>query len=129
MQTVFNDWRLSFVFEPMEMLHYLKQGPYSYRYKGGESKFDVRNRTSRFVGRMRRKHTNENVLAVSHHLTILATLAELLHWSREDFMRWDEERRPDNCGITIFRQEKGASRTGRDLLRLKEEDYSRKLYT
>ena len=69
MQTVFNDWRLAFVFDPMEAMQYNKQGAYSYRYRGGESKFDVRSRSSRFIGRLRRKHEGENILAVTHHLT------------------------------------------------------------
>jgi len=128
MNTVFNDWRLSYVFEPMEMLHSLKEGEYSYRYKGGESRFDVRTRTSRFIGKLRRKHEGENVLAVTHHLTILATLGELLHWNREQFMEWDEKRKPANSSVTLLKREKGVSRTGRDLLQFDPEKYSMKLY-
>ncbi len=129
MNTVFNDWRLSYVFDPMEMLHSVKQGEYDYRYRGGENRYDVRDRASRFIGRLRRKHEGENVLVVSHHLTILATLGELLHWTREEFLDWDENRKPANCGVTILRREEGVSRTGKDLLILGEGGYSRKLYT
>lgn len=128
MNTVFNDWKLSYVFDPMEMLHSIKQGEYSYRYKGGESRFDVRNRTSRFIGRMRRKHEGENVLAVTHHLTILATIGELMHWSREEFMEWDEKRKPPNSSVTIFEREEHASRTGRDRLKFDPAKYGMKLY-
>ncbi len=128
MNTVFNDWRLAYVLDPMEMLHSVKQGEYSYRYRGGESRFDVRNRTSRFIGRVRRKHVHENVLAVTHHLTILATIGELMHWTREDFMEWDKRRKPANSSVTIFRQQKGISRTGRDRLEFSDAEYNMKLY-
>lgn len=128
MNTVFNDWRLSYVFEPMEMLNSMKQGEYAYRYKGGESRFDVRNRTSRFLGKLRRKHVGENVLAVTHHLTILATIGELLHWNREEFIEWDENRKPPNSSVTIFRRQPGVSRTGRDQLILDPKEYGMKLY-
>lgn len=128
MKSVFNDWRLNYVFQPMEMLHYLRNGSYSHRYHGGESRPDVRDRGSRFIGRLRRKHVGKNVLAVAHHLTKLAIMGELLHWTRNQFIDWDENRKPVNCGVTIFRREKGASRTGRDVLRLDEKEYSMKLY-
>ncbi len=129
MNTVFNDWRLSYVFDPMEMIHAVKQGEYAYRFRGGESKYDVRDRSSRFLGRTFRKHRGENVLAVTHHLTILSTLAEVLHWNRAKFMEWDEKHKPANCGVTIFRRKEGVSRTGKDMLKLAPEDYNRKLYT
>ncbi len=129
MQTIFNDWRLHFVFEPMHMLRYHKEGEYAYRHDGGESKFDVRDRYSRFNGRLRRKHAGENVLAVTHHLTILSALAEVLHWTREDFIDWDKNRKPPNASLTLLRRELGKSRTGKDILTLDPKEYGMKLYT
>lgn len=128
MNTVFNDWRLAYVFDPMEMLLSVKQGEYSYRYRGGESRFDVRNRTARFLGRMQRKHEDKNILAVTHHLTILSTIAELQHWNRETFLEWDGNRKPANCSVTTFQREKGTGRHGGDRLILPEGSYGRKLY-
>lgn len=129
MQTVFNDWRLSYVFEPMDMLHARKEGEYSYRYKGGESKYDVQDRASRFIGHLRRKHAGENVMLVTHHLTILSFLAEVQHWTRDQFLEWDEKRKPSNCGVTILRREEGVGRRGsRSVLTLQDQDYNKVLW-
>ncbi len=70
----------------------------------------------------------ENVLAVTHHLTILSNLAELQGWSREQFIEWDERRRPPNCSVTVLNREEQQSQTGKDFLIFDEAKYGMTLY-
>lgn len=108
---LYNDWRLFNVFHPEEKRLRELLGPYWYRYPGGESVSDVRNRWRLFTDMLIREHANRHVLLITHHLTILSVRANLERLSPEEFVRIDKEEKPANCGVTIYL---GHPRLGRE---------------
>lgn len=127
LRVLFGDWRVYQALRPMEGLLYLREGEYCYRYPNGESRLDAKERASHFYGRLVRKHAGKRVLAVTHHLTILALRAKVEHWDREMFIRVDKKEKPINCGVTTYRFDPHAGSNGR--LVCASGDYNRKLYT
>lgn len=123
LSATWGDWRLAFVRDPDQFAHSLTQGKYYYRYDGGESVSDVRNRASRFLGRIARKHNEENVLVVTHHLTILSIIAEVRHLTDEQFIALDETNKPKNCSVTTFKKDEAGNLT-LDM----ERDYNQVFY-
>lgn len=71
-----------------------------------------------------REHAEENVLVVSHHLTLMSIRANLERWTPEQFIETDQNQKPINCGVTIYKGEPGQGKDGRLAL----EQYNQKLY-
>jgi len=124
LSTVFNDWRVYNVMNPLQALLYRLEGGYEYRFLNGESKMDVRDRVRDFLGTLVREHAEENVLVISHQLTILSFRANLEHWDRDQFIYTDKNEKPINCGVTVYR---GHSELGKDG-KLVLDIYNKKLY-
>lgn len=124
LSTVFNDWRIYNVMNPLQGLLYKLEGGYEYRFLNGESKSDVRDRVRDFLGTIVRERANENVLVISHHLTILSFRANLEHWDREQFMHVNINETPINCGVTIYKGNPHLGKEGKLLL----ESYNKKIY-
>lgn len=124
LSTVFNDWRIYNVMNPLQGLLYKLEGEYEYRFLNGESKSDVRDRVRDFLGTIVRERANENVLVISHHLTILSFRANLEHWDREQFIYSDKKETPINCGVTVYRGNPNLGKEGRLLLDI----YNKKVY-
>jgi len=63
-------------------------------------------------------------MAITHHLTILATRANFERMGPEDFLHLDEHEKPVNCGVTRY--------VGKAMLgsrgRLELEEYNRRYY-
>jgi broad specificity phosphatase PhoE len=104
---VYDDPRLREVehgYEPTGPQEELRKthGWFYYRYRGGESPADCYDRTSGFLESMmrqvERKHA-ENVLIVTHGLTIRCFVMRFLHLRVEDF---DELANPGNCAIVTI---------------------------
>jgi broad specificity phosphatase PhoE len=124
LSTVYNDWRIYMVFNPIQALLYRRGGNYEYRFLNGENKADVRDRVRSFLGTLIRENQEENVLIVSHHLTLLAFRANLERWDREEFVRVDREETPINCGVTTYYGDASQGREGRLVMK----EYNKKLY-
>lgn len=81
-----------------------KFSSFFYRMPFGESGADVYDRMTTFLDTLYRDFAEEdfpqNVLIVSHGLTIKAFLMRWFHWSIEKF---DAVRNPKNCAIIIMR--------------------------
>lgn len=122
--TVFNDWRIYSVMNPLQALLMKLEGGYEYRFLNGESKADVRDRVRDFLGTIVREHAEEDVLVISHHLTILSFRANLEHWDREQFILVDREEAPINCGVTMYKGHPELGKNGKLVL----ETYNKKLY-
>ncbi|MBE0675997.1 MAG: histidine phosphatase family protein [Bacteroidales bacterium] len=80
-----------------------------YRFPDGESGADVYDRISDFFGTMHRDFEKtdfpENVIIVTHGMTIRLFLMRWFHWSVEEF---EEIRNPENCDIfLLLKQENG----------------------
>jgi broad specificity phosphatase PhoE len=117
----FNDKRIMFSLFPEQRELFEKKGAYWYRFPQGENVPDVRERNRSWITTLVREFAGKQVLAVTHHLTILATRANLERLSAEEFLRLDEDEEPINAGVTIY---EGQEEENRLLL----TDYNLKLY-
>ena len=124
MSNLYNDPKLFGVFHPDQGLLSKKEGPYHYRFLNGESQADVRDRVRSFMSTVIREHAEENVLVVSHHLTLLSIRANLERWTPEQFMEFDQHQRPINCGVTMYNGRPEIGKEGKLVL----ERYNQKLY-
>lgn len=125
MSTVYNDWRIFSVMNPEQAALQKQTGSYYWRHPQGESVCDVRERNRDFLSMLIREQAEQKVLAVTHHLTILSTRANLERWGQAEFIETDEKAKPYNCGVTIYKGNPDAGRNGR--LELKE--YNTKHYS
>lgn len=109
--TLYNDWRVFHTLFPEQAKFYALQGRYWYRYPQGENIPDVRLRNNIWISTLIREFADKHVLAVTHHLNILATRANLERLSADEFVHLDENEKPINLGVTTY---KGNPRVGRD---------------
>lgn len=124
LQSVFNDWRVFCVLNPIQGLLFKQDGDYFYRHPNGESKIDVRDRLRSFSTTLIRENAGENVLLISHHLTLLSIRANLERWTPEKFVEVDRSEKPINCGVTIYKGDPKLGRDGKLILDI----YNKKLY-
>ena len=124
LSTVYNDWRIYFTLNPVQALLFKLEGDYEYRFLNGENKADVRDRVRSFMATLIRENSSQNVLVVSHHLTLLSMMANLERWDREKFIKTDRTERPINCGLTIYKGDPSRGKEGQLLLK----SYNKKLY-
>ena len=104
---IYEDPRLREVehgYEPVEEQERLREthGWFYYRYRGGESPADCFDRTSGFLDTMMRqaeRKSVDNVLIVTHGLTIRCFVMRYLHLRVEDF---DAMETPDNCDVVTI---------------------------
>lgn len=100
---LYSDWRVFNVLYPDQRELFKRQGSYHYRYPQGENIPDVRKRLRSWVSTLTRDYKERNVLAVTHHLAILSLRANLERLDENEFLRLDEEEKPINAGVTIYR--------------------------
>ncbi|MBI2064423.1 MAG: histidine phosphatase family protein [Candidatus Yanofskybacteria bacterium] len=124
LSTVYNDWRVYLALNPVQGLLFKLEGDYEYRFLNGENKADVRDRARSFLATLVREYSGKNALIVSHHLTLLAMRSNLERWDREQFIQANEEDRPINCGVTIYRGDPAKGSEGHLVL----DKYNVKLY-
>lgn len=124
LQGLFNDWRIFCVLNPLQALLFKKEGDYFYRHPNGENKADVRDRIKSFISTLIRENAGENVLVISHHLTLLVIRANLERWLPEEFLRVDKEEKPINCGVTIYKCDPILGKNGKLVLKT----YNKQIY-
>lgn len=124
LQGLYNDWRVMQALHPEQRLLRAQEGGYWYRYPQGENVPDVRQRLRDWIGMLIREYAGKRVLAIKHHLTLLALRANFERLGVAEFLRLDQEEKPINAGVTLYRGEPG----GRDG-RLKLDFYNRKYWT
>jgi len=112
-------------FPEQEKLH-KKTGEYYYRWPQGENVPDVRERLRSWVSTIVRDFHDQNVLVVTHHLTILGMRANLERLDADEFLRIDKEEKPINCGVTIYKGNPKLGKDGQGKLELVA--YNSKLY-
>ena len=120
----FSDWRVFTSLYPDQEILKALEGPYWYRFPQGENVPDVRERLRSFTTTLTRDYNNKNVLVITHHLSILSLRANLERLSAEEFIRLDEEEKPINCGVTIYKGNPQLGQDGKLLL----DTYNAKLY-
>lgn len=124
MALIYNDWRVFYALHPEQRELHKIEGDYWYRYPQGENVPDVRERVRSWQNTLVREFAEKNVLAVTHHLTILSTRANLERWDSEQFIHFDKEDKPINCGVTIYKGRPDLGKDGKLLL----EVYNQRLY-
>lgn len=122
--SLYNDWRVFHTLYPEQRRLYKKDGTYNYRYPQGENVEDVRERARSWFNTLTRDFAEKNVLAVTHHLTILGIRANLERLNAQQFIELDETNKPINAGVTIYRGDPSLGESGRLIL----DEYNLKLY-
>jgi len=121
---LYNDWKVFETLHPEQRLLRKIEGPYWYRYPQGENVPDVRDRNRSWTSTLTRDFAGKRVLAVTHHLNILATRANFERLGEKGFTDLDEHDKPINCGVTLYRCDPDQGQNGRLVL----DYYNRKLY-
>jgi broad specificity phosphatase PhoE len=121
---IYNDTRIYHVMHPEQAELHELLGDYDYRFLGGENIPDVRQRNLSWITTLTREFAGRRVMAITHHLTILATRANFERLSPEEFLHLDRHEKPLNCGVTQYVGDPEVGSRGR--LRLVE--YNRRYY-
>lgn len=124
LQTIYNDWRVFCTLNPVQGLLFKQEGDYFYRQANGENKADVRDRVRSFMATIIREDAGQNVLLLSHHITLLCFRANLERWSPEKFIEIDKADKPINCGVTMYGGDPKQGENGKLILKT----YNQKLY-
>lgn len=99
---LYNDWRIYQVMHPEQGELQRRLGEYDYRYLNGENIPDIRLRNLSWLATLTRDFSGQRVMAVMHHLTILATRANVERLSPQQFLDLDAYEKPVNCGVTRY---------------------------
>ena len=121
---IYNDWKVFTTFYPDQKELRDIEGSYRYRFPQGESVPDVRERDLLLKQTLTRTYHGKKVLIVTHHLNILAQMANFGRWGAEKFIDVDCNNKPINCGVTLYRGNPDNGSEGT----LELEYYNRKLY-
>jgi len=122
--TIFNDWKVFYTLYPEQKKLHDLSGDYWYRWPQGENVPDVRLRIRSWLDTLVRDYSEQKVLVVTHHLTILSLRAALERLSADDFIELNENNKPLNAGVTIYRGDPKKGKDGKLIL----ESYNKKLY-
>jgi broad specificity phosphatase PhoE len=121
---LYNDWKVFLTLHPDQRKLQEIERLYWYRFPQGESVPDVRERIRSFMSTLTRDWNGKNVLLVTHHLSILAFRAHMDRLSAEEFIDLDNNDKPINCGVTLYRGYPKLGKNGQ----LKLEYYNRRFY-
>ena len=121
---LYNDWRVFQTLHPEQRRLRNLLGPYWYQYPQGESAAQTRERVRSITSTIVREWAGKHVMLVTHHLTILSIRANFERLSPEEFMRLDEEEKPRNCGVTLYRGNPNLGKNGK----LELEYYNRSFW-
>lgn len=121
---IYNDWRVFQAFHPEQKELRELLGPYWYQYPQGESASQVRDRVRSVLATLIREYSNQHVMMITHHLTILSIRATLERLTPEQFIELDTKEKPVNCGVTHYRGVPKAGKNGKLVLCF----YNKKFY-
>ena len=121
---LYNDWRIHQVMHPEQGELHRLLGEYDYRFLNGENIPDVRQRNLSWITTLTREFSDTRVMAITHHLTILATRANFERLSPEQFLQLDEHEKPVNCGVTRYTGNPQLGTSGK----LELQEYNRQYY-
>ncbi len=102
LRLLYGDWRVMQVMHPEQRPLYNLQGEYWYRQPQGESIADVRARNRSWISTLARDQNGKRVLAITHHLTILAFRANMERLDPDQFIELRHSSIPDNCSISRY---------------------------
>ncbi len=122
--TIYNDWKVFYTLYPEQKRLHDISGDYWYRWPQGENVSDVRLRIKSWFDTIVRDYSGMNVLVVTHHLTILALRANLERLSADGFIDMNENDKPINAGVTLYRGDPLKGKNGKLIL----DYYNKKFY-
>ncbi len=120
---LYNDWKLFCAIYPEQRRLREIEGNYWYRFPQGENVPDVRLRNRLFTDTIIRDFATKRVLAVTHHLNILAIRANFERWGAEQFLAADRKEKPINCGVTVYEGKPDLGTNGRLILKYYNKKY------
>lgn len=129
LSTLYNDYKIFQALHPDQRAFQDLYGPmsrYWYRFPQGENVPDVRDRIRSFTSTLVRDWDSRGVLVITHHLTILGFRANHERLSAEEFLRLDDDEKPINCGVTLYKGNPNAGSSGGGKLEL--SFYNKRLY-
>jgi broad specificity phosphatase PhoE len=103
LRLLYSDWRFYFALNLEQQLLFDLQGAYWYRYPQGENVADVRDRNRSWMNTLVRDYPGKRILAITHHLNILAFRANMERLNSRQFIELDKRHKPANCSITTYR--------------------------
>lgn len=121
---IYNDWRVFTTLHPEQREFKKNEGMYYYRYPQGESLEDLSLSTKSWLGTLAREYSEEEVLAVTHHLRILSIRENIERLQVNEVIRLDREEKPINAGVTIYKGDRNQGKDGKLMLK----EYNLKLY-
>src|SRR5690606_399713 len=122
LRLLYGDWRVLQVFHPEQRPLYSLQGPYWYRHPQGENIADVRTRLRQWATTLSRDYSGKNVLAITHHISILAFKSNIERLDPEAYISLYNSGAPRNCGITQYANKRSSN--GAEWLELLHYDKS-----
>lgn len=122
--TLYSDWRIFNIMDPQQEKFRDIQGSYWYKYPQGENVSDVRGRHQSITNTLVREYAGQDVLMVTHHLYLLSLRANQERFGAEQFINLDENEKPVNCGVTIYRGDPAQGKDGKLIL----DKYNEQLY-
>lgn len=100
---LYSDWRFFFALHPEQQRLLSMQGYYWYRYPQGENVPDVRERNRSWMNTLTRDFTGQRILAITHHVNILAFRTNMERLGAQAFLELDMHQQPHNCSMTMYR--------------------------
>lgn len=116
LRLLYSDWRFYFALNPEQSLLLSLQGSYWYRYVQGENIADVRDRNRSWMNTLTRDFAGQSILAITHHLNILAFRSNMDRLNAQAFLDLDADHQPANCSITEYIGRPELGRDGRFIL-------------
>ena len=102
LRLLYGDWRVMQVMHPEQRPLFNLQGEYWYRQPQGENIADVRARNRSWISALTRDQRSQRVLAITHHITILAFRANIERMDPDQFMQMRRNEVPANCSLTRY---------------------------
>lgn len=121
---LYKDLRIFFALHPEQAELYNQDDPYWYRYPQGENVPDVQMRNRDWTETLIRSYSGQRVMAITHHLNILACRANFERLQAERFLELDQNEKPINCGVTTYVCRPQVGEHGRLVL----ENYNKRYY-
>jgi len=115
---LYANWRVFFALNPEQKALSDLQKSYWYQYPQGESVPMLRERLKSFMTTLTREHSGQDILVITHHLSILSFRANFERLGWEKFIELDETQKPINCGVTEYRSNPGDGASGMGKLKL-----------
>ena len=102
LRLLYGDWRVLQVLHPEQRFLNKLQGDYWYRQPQGENIPDVRARNRSWVSSIIRDNGGQNVLAITHHINILAFRANIERADPQQFLQLRRQIVPSNCSLSQY---------------------------